>query len=166
MNRREFLSGVSAAGAFAAAAPVAAAQGRKLGPNDRINLGVIGVGGRGNYLARIFAGLGEINDQCRLLAVCDVYEKRRREAAERYKCDGYLDWKEVIARKDIDGVVIATPDHWHAPIALAAMDAGKDVYLEKPMCHTLAEAKQYCRSAPRPPLPTSGTRPSASSLPA
>ena len=54
----------------------------------------------------------------------------------------YLDYREVINRPDIDAIVVATPDHWHARIALEAMDHGKDVYLEKPMCHTIDEAKQ------------------------
>jgi predicted dehydrogenase len=113
-----------------------------LGANDRINVGVVGVGGRGAYLAQEFAGIGERTGGCRIAAVCDVWEKRKRTESERHKCDGYLDWREVVNRSDIDAVVVATPDHWHAPIALAAMDQGKDVYLEKPMCHTIDEAKQ------------------------
>ena len=75
------------------------------------------------------------------MAVADVYEKRKKRAGERFKCDGYLDYHEVIARKDVDAVIVATPDHWHAKLALEAMDAGKDVYLEKPMCHTNRRGK-------------------------
>jgi predicted dehydrogenase len=127
------------AGAAFAARP---ANARVIGANDRINVGVIGVGGRGGYLANEFAGIGERTAGCRIAAVCDVWEKRKRLNAEKHKCDGYLDWREVVNRSDIDAVVVATPDHWHAPIALAAMDKGKDVYLEKPMCHTIEEARQ------------------------
>jgi len=74
--------------------------------------------------------------------VCDVYQKRLNANKELHACDGYLDYREVTNRKDIDAVIVATPDHWHAPIALEAMDKGKDVYLEKPMCHTIEETKQ------------------------
>jgi len=129
-----------AAKAFGAR-PAKAASGRVIGANDRINVGVVGVGGRGAYLAREFSGIGERTNDCKVIAVCDVYEKRKRESAEQIKCDGFLDYREVINRPDIDAVVIATPDHWHARIALEAMDRGKDVYLEKPMCHTIEEAK-------------------------
>jgi predicted dehydrogenase len=100
------------------------------------------VGARGAYLARRFAEVGEKLNPCQIIAVCDVYEKRKRLHAEKHKCSGYLDYRELLERADIDAVVIATPDHWHARIALEAMDKGKDVYLEKPMCHTIEEAKQ------------------------
>ena len=145
MDRRDFLKGASAlsaaTSAFAAKA-VKGGSGRVLGANDKINIGVIGVGGRGFYVASEFEKAGKRDNNCQIVAVCDVYEKRKKRAAERYKAEGYLDWKEVIARKDVDAVIVATPDHWHAPIALAAMDAGKDVYCEKPMCHTVAEVKR------------------------
>ena len=115
--------------------------GRVIGANDRINVGVIGCGGRGTYVAREFKNVGEKSGNAQILAVCDVYEKRKARNAEFHKCDGYLDYREVLNRNDIDAVIVATPDHWHAKIALEAMDKGKDVYLEKPMCHTIEEAK-------------------------
>jgi predicted dehydrogenase len=146
-DRRDFLKTVGAVSLTAG--PVLASRaankmsgGRVIGANDRINLGVIGLGGRGNSDARNFAKYGEENNACQIVAVCDVYEKRKRLAAERYKCQGYLDYRELLARPDIDAVIIATPDHWHAKQALDAMDHGKDVYLEKPMVHTNEEAKQ------------------------
>jgi predicted dehydrogenase len=147
-DRRDFLKTVSATGVTLSVAGSAFAArgskmtgGRVVGANDRINIGVIGVGGRGNSDARNFAKFGEQNNACQIVAVCDVYEKRKRLAAEHFKCQGYLDYREVLARPDVDAVIIATPDHWHAKIALDAMDHGKDVYLEKPMCHTNEEAK-------------------------
>src|SRR5579864_7876348 len=148
-DRRDFLKTVgatslvaSAAGSAFAARGSKSSGGRVIGANDRINIGVIGVGGRGNSDARNFARFGEKNNACQIVAVCDVYEKRKRLAAERFKCDGFLDYREVLARPDVDAVIVATPDHWHAKIALEAMDHGKDVYLEKPMCHTNEEIKQ------------------------
>jgi len=148
-DRRDFLKTVGATSLVAGAAGSAFAArgskssgGRVIGANDRINIGVIGVGGRGNSDARNFARFGEKNNACQIVAVCDVYEKRKRLAAEHFKCEGYLDYREVLARPDVDAVIVATPDHWHAKIALDAMDHGKDVYLEKPMCHTNEEARQ------------------------
>ncbi len=116
---------------------------RVLGANERINLAVIGCGGRGRSDAGSFKKYGDDNNNaCQIIAVCDVYEKRKREAAEKYNAKGFLDYREVLAMPDVDAVIIATPDHWHARIALDAMDKGKDVYLEKPMCHTVKEVKQ------------------------
>ena len=150
VDRRDFLKSVGATGLTLGAARSAFASktagkmtgGRVIGANDRINIGLIGCGGRGNEDAQQFARFGQKNkDACQIVAVCDVYEKRKRLAAEHYKVDGCLDYREVLARKDVDAVIIATPDHWHAKMALDAMDKGKDVYLEKPMVHTNEEAK-------------------------
>ena len=138
------------AGAGAAlyvAGPALSDQGRVIGANDRINVGVLGVGARGSSVARVFARIGKEQNPCQIVAVCDVYQKRVDQNKEIHKCDGYLDYREVIARKDVDAVLIATPDHWHAKMALEAMDAGKDVYLEKPMCHTVLEARQLVERA-------------------
>lgn len=154
VDRRDFLktaAGVGAAlgsakGMFAGrGAPKASA--RVLGANDRINIAIVGVGGRGSYLADQFAKYGQENpNSCQIVGVCDVYEKRKRVNAEKHNVKGYLDYREVIALPDVDAVVVATPDHWHAKIALEAMDRGKDVYCEKPMTHTIEEALQLART--------------------
>src|SRR5690349_12814084 len=136
VGRRDFLKTASGVGmSLGLANSVLAGRGAKtssrvIGANDRINVGVIGVGGRGSYVGEEFAKLGEKNNSCQIVAVCDVYEKRKRMNAEKFKCDGYLDYREIVGRSDVDAVIIATPDHWHAKIALDALDHGKDVYLE------------------------------------
>jgi len=141
-NRREFVKTAVGAGvAIGVLGTVRPAHSRVIGANDRINLGIIGVGGRGNYLAREFSSLAE-KQNLQILAVCDVYEKRKKAVAERFKCKGTLDYREIIGNEEVDAVVIGTPDHWHAPMAIQAMNAGKDVYLEKPMTRTAEEAKQ------------------------
>src|SRR5262245_23592367 len=139
VNRRDFLKAASVAGSLTglagsafAAHPGKMAPGRVLGANDKINIGVIGVGGRGTYVASEFHKVGEKDGSCRIAAVCDVYEKRKKAQADKYGVTGYLDYRELLAKEDVGAVIVATPDHWHATIALAAMDSGKDVYLAKP----------------------------------
>ncbi len=145
LKRREFVKrSISAAGAGVVLANRnVQAQSRVLGANDRINLGMIGLGGRGSDLMRWVLDITKTKDIAQIVAVSDVYRKRLRIAQETAKCEfAYADFHELIARKDIDAVIIATPDHWHAPMAIEALKAGKDVYLEKPMTHTAEEAKQ------------------------
>jgi predicted dehydrogenase len=114
-----------------------------VGANDRINIALVGCGGRGRSDAASFKEFADAhNNACQIVAVCDVYEKRKREIAEKYGAKGFLDYREVLAMPEVDAVIVATPDHWHARVALDAMDQGKDVYLEKPMCHTVKEVKQ------------------------
>jgi predicted dehydrogenase len=160
LTRRDFIKTAGAAASVALAAgcttvtrkPVVGAAARKIGPNEKINVAVIGVGGRGTSLLRQVVGM---EDQCRVIAVCDVYQRRVNRAknicAERNQpdvktCEFYTD---VLAMADVDAVIIATPDHWHAPIAIAAMEAGKDVYCEKPMTHTIEEARQMAETEKR-----------------
>ena len=151
VDRRNFLKGVAATGltigaansAFAGKTGTKMTGGRVIGANDRINVGVIGCGGRGSYVAEHFTQFADKNNgACRIAAVSDVYEKRKRVHAEKYKVKGYLDYRELLAQSEIDAVIVASPDHWHAKMALDAMDKGKDVYLEKPMVHTNDEARQ------------------------
>jgi len=153
LDRRDFLKTVTATGATLGATLGATSQAfaaksigkmsnRVIGANDRINVGVIGCGGRGSSDAQSFASFGKANENsCQLVSVCDVYEKRKRTQSEKFKVQGYSDYRELLEHPDLDAVVIATPDHWHGKMALDAMDAGKDVYLEKPMVHTNEEAR-------------------------
>ena len=108
------------------------------GANDRISYGLIGAGGRGRGVSRTFQALGA---QC--VAVSDVYEPHLElglKGAEGAR--SYLDYHDLLAHKELDAVLIATPDHHHCPMLLAALAAGKDVYLEKPMSHSLEQSKQ------------------------
>jgi predicted dehydrogenase len=149
-DRRDFLRRTGSMGAgVALAAKAFAKTGNKMNPsrvigaNDRINVGLVGCGGRGSSDANSFAKYGQDNNNaCQIVAVCDVYAKRRREQAERHNAKAFADYRELLAISDLDAVIVATPDHWHARVALDAMDHGKDVYLEKPMCHTVKEVKE------------------------
>jgi predicted dehydrogenase len=153
VNRRDFVR--TAAGALGVAQSLAAArsaalpaQTRVIGANDKINIGVIGVGMRGMGLLRQLVRMRDAGANIEIVAVCDVYEKRKRQAQEISKAEfATLDYRELLDRKDIDAVVIATPDHWHAKMANGAMDRGKDVYLEKPMTKTIDEARQVAEMA-------------------
>jgi predicted dehydrogenase len=150
LDRRDFLKRTGGMGAGAALATKAFAKAsakvnasRVIGANDRINIGLIGCGGRGSSDAGTFTKFAEANkNACQILAVCDPYEKRKRKQAELHKAKGFTDYREVLAMSEIDAVIVATPDHWHATVALEAMGQGKDVYLEKPMCHTIKEVEQ------------------------
>lgn len=150
VNRRDFVrtavAGAALSAAGAASAQTAASRDRVAGANGRINIGQIGVGNRGSSLSRLLLAMMEKRDDIAVTAVCDVYEKRKRLAQELTKAEfATLDYRDLLARSDLDVVVIATPDHWHGTIALAALEAGKDVYLEKPMTHTIEEAKAVAR---------------------
>ena len=126
MDRRTFLT----------TAALAAGQAR--GANDRISYGLIGSGGRGRSVSKVFQDLGA---QC--VAVSDVYEPNLDlglKAAPGAR--SYLDYHDLLAHKGLDAVLIATPDHQHCPMLLAALAAGKDVYLEKPMSHSLQQSRQ------------------------
>lgn len=111
-------------------------------PGNRITIGSIGLGPQGRHLLRLF--LDQTDAQ--MIAVCDVFDGHREQGREminkRYKDNGcavYDDFQKLLQRDDLDAVVIATPDHWHVPVALAAVKAGKDVYVEKPLGLALAE---------------------------
>jgi len=141
-NRRTFLR---LTGATLAAGPAVIPR-RARGANDRLTYGVIGTGGRGRWLNRTFQELGA---QC--VALCDVYEPNlelaRKESPAGVKT--FVDYRELLAQPGIDFVVIATPDHHHRPNLLAALEAGKDVYLEKPLSMSLEESDEMVRAVRR-----------------
>jgi len=132
LTRRVFLS---------SAAALTATQA--IGANDRIRLGVIGTGERATYLMRLLSRLPNNT----LNAVCDVY-KPHLQAAAQIAAPGattYLDYRAMLDSKDIDGVVVGAPDHWHKQITLDAVSAAKDVYVEKPVSHSIDEGAEMVR---------------------
>ncbi|MFA0764924.1 MAG: hypothetical protein XFASWVDF_002669 [Candidatus Fervidibacter sp.] len=146
MKRRDFLRGSLALG-VSTFATRSFSQSEKSPPNERIGLGFIGVGPRGMALLHEFRRFPDVD----IVAVCDVFQERvdKAIAATEGKATGYKDFRRVLDRKDVDAVVIATPPHWHALISIMACQAGKDVYCEKPMCLTVAEAKAMVEAAER-----------------
>ena len=114
---------------------------RVLGANDRIRVGVIGVGGMGSGHLSSLVKRKEA-DNIEVPAVCDVYRKRMNRAKAVCQGEGYMDYRKLLERNDIDAVLIATPDHWHSKITIDALEAGKHVYCEKPMTHTVEQAIQ------------------------
>ena len=174
LTRREFLKGAAAlagatvAGPYVVPASALGADGRPP-PSNRIAMGCIGLGGRGTVDMQEFLGRAE----SQVVALCDVdagseryedlwhrglapaVEKVGRHYAGQAASDtfrgpdGYKDFREVLARSDIDAVCIATPDHWHAPIAVAAAKAGKDVYCEKPLSLTIRDGRAMADTVAR-----------------
>jgi len=151
ISRRSFIKSASLAGVpFILPSHIWAAETK---PNDRLTMGFIGLSKQSRGLLAAF-----LSQQTRVLAVCDVDATRRENARKRVDdyydkkggqaggCAAYNDFRELINRRDIDAVCIATPDHWHAIITLAALRAGKDVYCEKPLTHNIHEAVEVMRA--------------------
>jgi len=139
-SRRRFVGAAAAAGAAAALSPR-----RVRGANERINVALIGCGGRGTQVWERFLAQPDVNP----VAVCDVYEPFRRRAAQAGGRSLPLekDFRRILDRADVDAVVIATPDHWHALQTVAACQAGKDVYVEKPLSLTVREGRRMVQAA-------------------
>jgi len=142
-SRRRFLQTGLAACALPYSLPGKLLGGSdRVPPSERIALAAIGVGGQGTQLLRTALAL----PQAQVLAVCDVNRNQRQKAKnlvdrhyDNHDCRTYHDFRQLLQRQDIDAVLIATPDHWHVPIAVAAMEHGKDVYMEKPMSRSVQE---------------------------
>ncbi|MEZ5356875.1 MAG: Gfo/Idh/MocA family oxidoreductase [Bryobacteraceae bacterium] len=122
-----------------------------LAASDQVTVGMIGVGSRGNYLTeRLYVGSGSM---IKVLATCDTYEGHRNRSKDRIQTMGgntpttHVDYREVLANRDINTVVIATPEHLHHDMTIAALKAGKNVYIEKPLAHTIEEGEEILKAA-------------------
>lgn len=164
ITRRRLLSSAAAAGAAAMAAPYfvpAASLGASgaAAPSDRVGLAIVGVGARGNNHTRSLLGRSD----SRLVAACDANKPKAdklakqidaRYAAQAGKpgftgCGSYSDFREVLARPDVDAVFLCAPENWHAVMAAMAVQAGKDVYCEKALTLTVDEGRKLCRTVRR-----------------
>jgi predicted dehydrogenase len=156
IGRRNFIkTSLVAAGAVAGSDAIgevlgAPAVGNVLGANDQISIGVIGCGGQGRWNMTDFSK----QPDARIIALCDVYEGSiKRTLSEKglgldpAKVSTCKDFRQVLDRKDIDAVLISTPDHWHALPAIMACQAGKDVYVEKPLALTVREGRMMVEAA-------------------
>ena len=145
-TRRAFLTTTSAAGVLALTSNSGAQ-----GASDTVSLGVIGPGGMGSNLLRSFASMKDV----RITHVCDIDSQRAAQAAQAVqKLSNHTpkvepDLRKVLDDKSVDAVVIATPDHWHAPATILACDAGKHVYVEKPASHNIREGRLMVEAARR-----------------
>jgi predicted dehydrogenase len=152
LSRRQFLSASAATPlALGLTSPLLADEPKKASPSERLTLGFIGIGVQNRGHLGGFLGMKDVH----VLAVCDVVKERREHARQMvekkygeqkkgdYKgCDAYDDFRKIIDRKDIDAVVIATPDHWHTMPCILAAQAKKDIYCEKPLTHNIAEGRR------------------------
>jgi predicted dehydrogenase len=133
-NRRDFL-----AASTLAATGLRVEGARGFAANDTLQIGLIGCGGRCRHLLKSFPALPNV----KITAVCDVFDDNLETAKKLADPKAFATKKheELLARKDVDAVLIASPDHWHVPLTVDACKAGKDVYVEKPLTHDLAEGK-------------------------
>lgn len=140
MNRRRFITQV-AVGASAASVWTAKSYAAVQGANERLRIGVIGCGGMANGHMDALVKM-KASDNVEIIAVCDVFQKRMDAAVAKTGGKPYPKYLDLLKQRDIDYVLIATPEHWHHQMVLDALDAGKHVYVEKPMTHTIEQSKE------------------------
>src|SRR5687767_9143048 len=144
-TRRRFLKASAAAGAAAAIGFPMIVPSRAFGANDRLAVAAVGAGGKGEVDVNGAAGAGGY-----IVALCDVDHERAAGTFGRFaQAKRYTDYREMLEREagNVDAVLVSTPDHHHAPAALMAMRMGKHVYLQKPICHTVYEARLLAQVA-------------------
>src|SRR5688572_18051822 len=143
LSRRQFLSRTSAAAAgFWLAAPQFLRAQGAVPANDKLNIGVIGVAGQGGY------SISQLKDISNIVALCDVDEKRLGPVAAKFpSAKTYRDFRRLVDQKDLDAIVVATPDHTHAVAAVAALKSGRHLYCEKPLARTVSETRIITETA-------------------
>ncbi len=142
-DRRQFLINSALAGAAAALLDTPA-NAKRHSQADKLNVAVVGVANRGGDNLNGVSSLSSVN----IVALCDVDDNYLHAAGSRFpNAKTYNDYRKMLEQKDIDAVVVSTPDHMHGPITLAAMEAGHDVYCEKPLAHTVAECRKVTDTA-------------------
>ena len=143
-TRRDFIAD-STRGVVASGLALSAANWNSvLGANDRVRLGVIGTGNRGGDVMSVFQKESQVD----VTALCDCYDRHLNQALEKTggKAKSYADYRALLDSKDVDAVLIATPDQWHARMAIDACRAGKDVYVEKPLTFTIEEGHEIIKA--------------------
>ena len=147
-SRRTFLKSASG-GVLASTSLLTLSGTSNASTGGRVRHAIIGFGSQGRHHAKTFASF----DDCDVVAVCDLDPQRRAQAAKELPNTDRVaqveDFRAILDNREIDSVSVATPDHWHASIALAAMKAGKHVYVEKPCCHNVREGVLLTEAAKR-----------------
>ena len=153
VTRRHFLGSAGAAAALTAVALPASSYAKVIGANDRIRIGFIGAGGMGGAHLEAIKKLKD-QDNVEGIIVADCWKSRAEKGARQVGASqSTADYRQVLDSKDVDYVTIATPEHWHSKMTCDAMDAGKPVYCEKPMTHTIPEAQAVMKKQKETGLP-------------
>src|SRR6266487_3460234 len=149
VSRREFLDGLAVGAAGLAVGTTAKSYGQILGSNDRLNFAVIGLNGRAYaHLSSLKAN----RSSARISHVCDVDSNILKKFADTVQREmgeapvSEKDFRRILQQKDVDAITIATPDHWHTPMTIAGLQAGKHVYVEKPCSHNPAEGQMLVQA--------------------
>ena len=153
IDRRQFLKSATAAVGFPyIVSSSALGKSGTIAPSNRITMGCVGMGWQGPGNMNNFMS----QDDCKVVAICDIDEKHLKHGVgmvnrkyDNNDCAGYHDYREMMARDDIDAVMLAVPDHWHSLLAIEAVRNGKDIYGEKPLAHTIEEGRAICDAVKR-----------------
>ena len=144
ITRRSFVAGTVGA---SVAAPVLATprpSPRVVGANERLRVGVVGFGDMGKAHVKALLKMKE-TDNVEVAAVCEIYKPRLDAAVDLTSAKPFSDYRRLLEQQDVDYVVLAVPEHWHCKMTLDAADAGKHIYCEKPMTHTVEEGKKVVK---------------------